>query len=182
MTVDTNKDVALFTMSKQEVEVADSKPRGRKRPSAEVVTPDGDNAQQIIAAWITMLSENTEGLPVPSNVIKRLAKQVKSLISSRYETNQIKYGLSIWTVRWMDNPLLSPEALDRLTWKFVMDSSPEGRRFQEEMRTAVRRLAGHSTAVSSGTSRKDQRTIENTQGKQNWRERHAERKRREEGL
>lgn len=182
MTVAANKDVALFTMSKQEVEVAESKPRGRKRPSTEVVTSDGVSAQQIISAWIDKLTENTGQVPIPTNVIKRLAKQVKSLISSGYEANQIKNGLTIWTVRWMDNPLLPPETLDRLTWKIVMDSSAEGRQYQEELRAAVRRFAGHTTAVSSGMSRQEQRNIENAQGKQNWRERHAERKRREEGM
>lgn len=182
MTTNTNVDIALFTMTKQEVEVAEPKPRGRKRPSAEVMTSDGMNAQQIIAAWIDKLTESTGGVPIPSNVVKRLAKQVKSLIASGYTTNQIKNGLTIWTVRWMDNPLLSPESLDRLTWKLVMDSSPDGRRFQDELKSAVSRFAGHSTAVNGGMSRQQQRTIENNQAKMSWRERHAERKRREEGL
>lgn len=183
MTVSTNVEAALFTMSQQEDEVAESKPRRRKRaPSTEVVTSDGVNAQQIIAAWIEVMTKNTGGTPVPPNIIKRLAKQVKSLISSGYETNQIKNGLTIWTVRFMDNPLLSPETLERLTWKLVMDTSPDGRAFQQELKTAVTRFAGHSTAVTSGMSRQEQRAVDNARGKLNWRERHAERKRREEGL
>lgn len=181
MTVNIHADTPLFTMNKED-EVAEPKPRRRKRASAaEVVTPDGMNSQQIIAAWIDVMTRNT-GTPVPSSVIKRLAKQVKSLISTGYETNQIKNGLTIWTVRWMDNPLLSPETLERLTWKLVMDASPEGRQFQAELKTAVVRFAGHSTAVTGGTSRQEQRNVANTQGKQDWRARHAERKRREEGL
>lgn len=182
MTVDTNAEAALFTMDK-EVEVASPKPRGRKRSSAEVATTStGENAQQIMGAWIDKMTQSTGGVPVPSNIVKRLAKQVKSLISSGYETNQIKNGLTIWTVRWMDNPMVAPEHLERLTWKLVMDSSPEGRQFQEELKSAVTRFAGHTTAVSAGASKQEQRRIENTRGKMNWRERYAERKRREEEL
>lgn len=180
MSIDARAETPLFTMAKED-EVAEPKPRRRKRASAEVVTPDGMNSQQIIAAWIDVMTRNT-GTPVPPSVIKRLARQVKSLISSGYEANQIKNGLTIWTVRWMDNPLLSPETLERLTWKLVMDTSPEGRQFQAELKTAVVRFAGHSTAVTGGASRQEQRNIENTKGKLDWRARHAERKRREEEL
>lgn len=180
MTVNIHVDTPLFTMNKED-EVAEPKPRRRKRASAEVVTPDGTNAQQIIAAWVNVMTRKT-GTRVPPSVTKRLARQVKSLISTGYETNQIKNGLTIWTVRWMEAPLLSPETLERLTWKLVMDTSPEGRQFQAELKTAVVRFAGHSTAVTGGTSRQEQRNIANTQGKQDWRARHAERKRREEGL
>lgn len=180
MTVDTHPD-ALFKME-QEESVASTQPRGPKKPRAEVATtPTGENAQEIIGAWINKMTESTGGIPVPDNIIKRLAKQVKSLISSGYHTNQIKNGLTIWTVRWMDNPMVAPEHLERLTWKLVMDTSPEGRRFQGELKSAVARFAGESTAITGGLSRQEQRSVENAQGKQNWRERYAERKRQEGG-
>lgn len=181
MTVDTRTDTPLFAIAEEKKEVAESKPRRGKSPRAEIVTADGDNAQAIIGAWVDMMKRRT-GIAVPPTVTKRLARQVKQLISAGYETNQIKNGLTVWTVRWMDYELLPPEALDRLTWKLVMDTSPEGVQFQSELKSAVFRLAGHSTAVTGGTSSQKQRAITNSQAKQDWRSRHAERKRREEEL
>lgn len=179
MTVDTQPE-ALFSLQKEEAPVASTSPRRGKKTRAEVATtPTGENAQEIIGAWIDKMTQSTGGIPVPDNIVKRLAKQVKSLISSGYQTNQIKNGLTIWTVRWMDNPMVAPEHLERLTWKLVMDTSPEGRQFQDELKSAVRRFAGETTAITSGMSRQEQRSIENAQSKQTWRERYAERKRQE---
>lgn len=180
MTANPETEVALFEM--KEAPVAERAPRGRRSKKSEVAkTQTGESAQDIMKAWIDICQKRT-GVPVPEGVIKRLSRQVKSLIVSGYQTNQIKNGLTLWTVRWMDNPLINPEQLERLTWKIVMDASPEGRRFQAELKEAVTRFMGKSPAVTGGMSKQEKRNVENTQGQMGWRERYAERKRREEGL
>lgn len=101
MTVGTEHEVALFDM--KESKVAAKSPRTRRTKSEVATTATGENAQDIMSTWIDICQKRT-GVPVPDGVIKRLARQVKSLIVSGYQTNHIKNGLTIWTVRWMDNP------------------------------------------------------------------------------
>lgn len=180
MTASAGNDPTLFTFEGAAAVAKTNPRRGRKKQEVAATTPSGENSGDIIAAWIAACQERT-GVPVPQSVIKRLSRQVKSLVHSGYQTNHIKNGLLIWTVRWMDNPLTSPEQLDRLTWKLVMDQSPEGRRFQAELKEAVYRFNGQSSALPGGATKKQQRDIDNTQGKLGWRERYAERKRMEDG-
>lgn len=177
MTVTTYNETPLFEV--EGTAVANTAPRGRRTNKEVVKTSSGETSQDIMKEWIDRCQKFSGGTPVPPNVISRLAKQVKSLIGAGYETNQIKYGLTVWTVRWMDNPLTAPEQLDRLTWKAVMDSTAEGQRFQAELKEAVTRFRGDTTALTGGVSKKEKRDIENAQGKKGWREALRERKLRE---
>jgi len=153
----------------------------RKSETKKVATPDGHTAQDIIREWSGYLHERT-GAPVPQTMAGRLAKHVKALIHAGYNTNHIKQALTIWTVRWFDNPLLSPAHLEALAYKLMADSTPEARRFQDEFRSAVSALRQYTTAAPPPASKQEQRKVANAQAQMGWRERHAALKRQEERL
>lgn len=172
----TEEDSALIPLNDVE-----SVPRRRQTAKPVVATTDGYTARDIIAEWSAYLHEKT-GFPVPQTMTSRLGKHIKALIHAGYSTNHIKQALTIWTVRWFDNPLLAPEHLERLAWKLGADSTPEARRAQQDLRHAVSTLQGYTTAAPPPATKQEQRKVANTRGKMGWREQYAQRKRQEEGL
>lgn len=178
MTANPSHEIALFDLKGTAV----AKPKPRKaKPKAEVArTATGESAADILGAWIDFCQQRT-GMAAPSSVRGRLSSHVKSLITDGYEATTIKNGMLVWTARWVDNPLTSPTMLEQIVWKLAMDGTPEGRRFQDELKAAVVRLNG-TGALASGLSNRERRNVENTHGKLGWREAYARRKQMEEGL
>lgn len=170
---------ALFSM---EIEPGDAHTRKRSSSSEVATTATGQNASDIIGQWVGLCQGKTDGVPVPSTIIKRMAKQVRLLITAGYTTNQIKMGLTVWTVRWFENPMLSPTTLEQLTWRVSIDTSKAGRAFQAEMQHAKEVLVGATSAASDRTSPTERRNSENIKGEMGWRERVAERQRREKEM
>lgn len=172
---------ALFEIRNPDTSSVPSKP---KRSGAEVAkTPTGQNAGDIIGQWVGLCKERTDGVPVPSTIVKRMARQVMLLIKAGYSTNQIKLGLTVWTVRWFENSMLSPTTLEQLTWRVSIDASRAGREFQAEMQRAKEVLVGQTATVAErpGTAQ-ERRQAENTRGEVGWRERAAARKRQEKEM
>lgn len=153
-----------------------------KKAAKEVArTEDGHSAADIIGQWVDICKKRT-GVPVPHGTLGRVGKQVKQLITSGYSTNQIKVGLSVWTARWFNNPLIAPEQLESLTWKASMDATPEGRSFQQEVHDSVHAMLGHSSAVTGGGTARERRDTENARGAVGWRERLEETRRQKKEL
>lgn len=174
MTASAGNEIALFDMTGDAVAERGSRKSSSK---SEVATRTGETARDILGGWVGYCKERT-GLTVPKTVRGRISTHIKSLISDDYQSTTIKNALLVWTVRWIDNPLTSPSMLEQIAWKLAMNGTPEGRRFQDELKAASLRLNGTTFA---GTAR-EKRAVENEQGKQSWRERYAERKRMEESL
>lgn len=141
MSNDTTKnfqDQALFTT---EIEPVPAKPpapkRKKRRPSTEIArTPTGENAADIIAAWVDWYREGS-GTAVPPTLIARMSKSVRGLIVSGYSTDQIKYGLAFWVIEEQNNPRISPDYLERLVWRYARDTSTRHTQWIEQMKQAV---------------------------------------------
>lgn len=147
--------------------VAQKTPRRRPAKQEVVTTDTGENAGDITRKWVSVCQDNT-GTRVPSVITARMAKQIKILIKDHTTFEDIWKVLIVWTVRWMDNPMLSPEQLPKLLWKLQMDSTAQGRQFQTELTEATHRLLGDTNALPT-PSRQQQRDTENINGRQNWR-------------
>lgn len=119
-------------------------------------TESGESAQDILAAWVGWYEQGS-GVPVPQSVIVRIGKQVKSLISTGYTTDEIKHGLSIWTVAQMDNDMLSPTMLDRFVWRFARDTRAGAAAWRDAVRQQVATFSQGGYGGASGMSRADQR-------------------------
>mgnify|MGYP001580481811 CR=1 FL=1 len=135
-------DDTLFQLSEPSTEIVPAgKPRGRAAKSAPAAkTPSGDTADKILGDWITFVQDGT-GIPIPPIIVGRIAKQIKGLIQAGFTTPQIKYGLAAWIDEKMNTPLLSPQALDDLTWKFATDTSAQARAWRERVKARTSALA-----------------------------------------
>lgn len=119
-------------------------------------TPTGESAGDIIAAWVMWQKAGT-GVPLPESVISRIGKQVKSLIATGYTTEEIKHGLSFWTISQLDNDMLSPIALDRFVWKWARDTRAGAREWCQTMRQQVIAYSTGAGVTPPGQSKADQR-------------------------
>lgn len=142
------------------LEIADAPPPPEAKKAKKPLvpkTPDNDSASDIIGAWVDWYQGRT-GVPIPQNIIARLAKQVKSLIMSGYRTNQIKFGLGVWAIEQFDKPQLPPQALDTYVWKFARDTSPQARDMQAKMKAEVHAFhRGNGTAPPMSMTKKQSR-------------------------
>lgn len=112
----------------------------KRRGGTVPVTPQGDNAKDLVGAWITWYQKCINPAPIPTSIIGRLGRQVKGLIVSGYMSNDIKHGLALWTFKMMNNPSLSPNTLDSLTWAYARGRSGEDKRQREALRQWLRSL------------------------------------------
>lgn len=143
-------DNTLFQLETPSSEIVPaSKAHGktvRSAPAAQ--TPSGDTADKILGDWITFVQDGT-GIPIPPTVVGRIAKQIKGLIQAGFTTAQIKYGLAAWIDEKMSTPLLSPQALDDLTWKFATDTSAQARAWREKVKARTSALASNARDAKS---------------------------------
>lgn len=133
-------------------------------------TTTGESAADIIAAWVGWHHRGS-GVPVPQSVIDRIGKQVKSLITTGYTTDEIKHGLSIWTVVQMDNDMLSPTMLDRFVWRFARDTRSGAAAWRDTVRKQVAAFSqGGYGGVSGPASKAETRRARSLQAIQEWTE------------
>lgn len=145
---------------------ADAKVTPASADAGPPCTRDGYHAGDIIAQWYRFCVDGS-GVTIPSRVSARIGKEVKRLIQDGYDSNTIKCGLTVWTARFLDNPMLSPNALSQLTWKAQLDSTPQGRRFQSELKAALTRF--QPTAAAVATNRHEARVAQNAGALAKWR-------------
>lgn len=150
---------ALFSSEGIERSKAVEKPSGKKKMTLSPTTPEGDNAGNIIAAWIDWYTE-CDGVPIPKATISRMSKHVLELIQSGYNSADIKYGLAIWTIRKIEDPMLSPQQVDSFTWDWA-SSTRGGRRngWRERTIEQVRSFGGN--AGNAGKTTRQQRQESN---------------------
>lgn len=102
-------------------------------------TATGESAQDLLGSWITWVQDGT-GVPLPPQTINRISKQIKGLIIAQYSASHIKHGLAIWTLQKMENPLLSPQALDDLTWKYATDTSHQASTWRRKVKSRIQEV------------------------------------------
>lgn len=94
-------------------------------------THDGVTAQVIVGAWCDWTVEKFTALP-PSDVIKRVARQVKQAIVDGRSQDSIKIGLALWTAEWVASNRTTPERLGSIIWNVETSRTEKGRRAHEE--------------------------------------------------
>lgn len=132
----------------------------KRRGGVIPVTPQGDNAKDLVGAWIAWYQNYINPAPIPTSIIGRLGKQVKGLIVSGYMSNDVKNGLAMWTYKMMNNPSLSPNALDGMTWAYARGRSGEDKRQREALRRWLSSLnnSGVDSVLTESRSSRGART------------------------
>lgn len=115
----------------------------KKKVSLVARTPDGDDASTIIAAWIDWYTAS-DGVPIPKATISRMSKHVKDLITSGYTSTDIKYGLALWTIARVDNPMLSPSYVDNYTWDWASSTRGNRKQWRAQVVQQVRSMSGNA--------------------------------------
>ena len=141
-----------------------AKVKQSKQPAP--TTDTGDSVAEILGSWVAWYQCGS-GVPIPQSVRARLGKQVKQLIVTGYQTDEIKHGLAIWTVEQMDNPTLSPTLLDNFVWKYTRDTRAGAREWQEAVR---RRVAEFSSVANKARGKSEARRANNIQVLQDWKD------------
>lgn len=122
----------------------------REPKEASPLTPQGQNAGDILKQWIDWYTRCNNGVPIPQTIIARIGKQIRGLIVSGYTTDDIKYGLAIWTVRQSVDPRLSPTNLDGITWEWASKTRGNVTAWRE---ATIRQIGEFSNGAVSATER-----------------------------
>ena len=94
------------------------------------------HAAKIIFAWTEWLGRTGGARPSGADVLD-LTRRATGLLVAQYQPSQIKFALAIWALQRASNPLLGPERLDDIAWRYTSDTSRRGRRWRSEMEQAV---------------------------------------------
>lgn len=139
-----------------------SKRRHTKEVEVVPLTPDGDNAADIIGAWVGWYQERLS-VPLPPTLISRLGRQVKGLIVTGYTTSEIKFGLVAWTYQQTRQDNLSPDRLDMLTFSYARDTRAGAQQFKTELHNWLSEVRPEVVATTNAQRRKQNnlRTLNN---------------------
>lgn len=119
----------------------------KSQPKNTPVTSTGQSAADIVGGWLSWYGQNFS-IPVPQSVVARLGKSVRALILTGYRTDDIKWGLTLWTSRQLNDPMLSPLALENLTWSVAREHTGEASRVRNDLKEWLGSLGGSVAKVA----------------------------------
>lgn len=143
--------------------------RAQRELSTVARTSTGESAQDITGAWVTWY-ESGAGVPLPKQIVSRMAAEVKSCIQSGYTTNEIKLALAYWIAQQMHQEQLSPKVLSTYAWRIARDTRAGAGERSRRMQAEIKAFCD-AAGVSSGGSKSQQRRSTTLAAAERWAER-----------